>query len=1003
MRDGDNVFEGGIFVDEAALAVEEYSLLRAAAQQRGLVFRDVRDFVEEVLFEECAKLNGTCVGFNLPFDLSRIAIGHGTAKSTAKSRKFQHGFSLQMSSDEYRPRIRIKHLSHRASFIEFVVSKEGLEAKDRRVDAGLPARPPGFFVDVKTLAGVLLAESYDLEHLCIDLDTKTKKQSRDDHGKALTAEYVGYALDDVQATWECYLELTKRLAAHGLPQAKAHGLISEASLGKAYLQAMNVRPWIEAQADFPPELIGQILSTYYGGRSEVHIRREVRRSFYCDFLSMYPTVNTLMGLWKFVIATGIDHRDATSDAQRILDEWTPDDLQRQENWKRLPILVQLSPDDDVLPVRAVYGDGWPRYEANKMANIGLNRLTFEAPLWFTLADCLASKFLSGKTPKVQRAIAFSPREQQEGLRSVNVAGDEAFAVDPTRQDFFKALIDMRRSIKQTMKSAEGQTKVLLGGRDLAIKILANSTSYGIFVETLVEDLEARQPISRYGFDGKRVTVTSKVEERPGRYFHPLLATLITGAARLMLSLAERKAQDVGLDWVFCDTDGIAFAKPDAQSDAEFYEASDRVRSWFGTLNPYEPIPGSTAQDSILKAEDENFVSLGHNKVSDELAPLFTYAVSAKRYALFHKTNGKVDLRKASAHGLGHLLPPYVALAASGWEQSSKAAYWHEQVWIQICEAALLEQEDELDFATNPRLLAPAASRYGANTPDLVRWFDDFNAGRNYLDQVRPFGFLLSYQVRNLTILSATDPNAATWGREHKSPPRPASIFDKRPAIAAELAFDRATGTSVPVEWLKSYSEALAGYHLHDEAKFVGGAKIQRGVLERRHIDAIAVRHIGKEAHNWEEDYFVGSDGDNEIQFGTGIFNPARLIAEIRRGREAFGVRAVCSAAGISSTTLSGILDGASRAESESIVQTRRAVFVLGTESEAATAKADRALRIVQKRIEEFGLTVVAGELGLDPSNLAKSLSRTRKLPQRVVDNITPTSVTIGDSPQRIVE
>jgi hypothetical protein len=46
-------------------------------------------------------------------------------------------------------------------------------------------------------------------------------------------------------------------------------------------------------------------------------------------------------------------------------------------------------------------------------------------------------------------------------------------------------------------------------------------------------------------------------EKPGRYFHPLVGTLITGAARLMLAMAERSAIDCGLGWALCDTDSLA--------------------------------------------------------------------------------------------------------------------------------------------------------------------------------------------------------------------------------------------------------------------------------------------------------------------------------------------------------------------------------------------------------------------------------------------------------------
>ena len=73
-------------------------------------------------------------------------------------------------------------------------------------------------------------------------------------------------------------------------------VLSEASLGKAYLKQMGVRPFREVQPDFPAHLTGLIMSAYFGGRAEVRWRREIRQVLYCDFLSMYPTVCTLMGL-----------------------------------------------------------------------------------------------------------------------------------------------------------------------------------------------------------------------------------------------------------------------------------------------------------------------------------------------------------------------------------------------------------------------------------------------------------------------------------------------------------------------------------------------------------------------------------------------------------------------------------------------------------------------------------------------------------------------------------
>ena len=66
------------------------------------------------------------------------------------------------------------------------------------------------------------------------------------------------------------------------------------------------------------------------------------------------------------------------------------------------------------------------------------------------------------------------------------------------------------------------------------------------------------------------------------------------------------------------------------------------------LNPYG------TSESLLKLEDAN-VGLGNSKT---LEPLYCYTISSKRYSLFNlDAKGRPILRKASAHGLGHLRSP----------------------------------------------------------------------------------------------------------------------------------------------------------------------------------------------------------------------------------------------------------------------------------------------------------------------------------------------------------
>ena len=99
------------------------------------------------------------------------------------------------------------------------------------------------------------------------------------------------------------------------------------------------------------------------------------------------------------------------------------DSERGNFWNDLTALVQVQPNRDLFPVRAQYPGG-------DTLNIGLNYLSADEPQWFTLADVLASKVLTGKTPDIVQAVRFEPRGQQIGLMPIEVAGE---TIDPANR------------------------------------------------------------------------------------------------------------------------------------------------------------------------------------------------------------------------------------------------------------------------------------------------------------------------------------------------------------------------------------------------------------------------------------------------------------------------------------------------------------------------------------------------------------------------------------------
>jgi len=105
--------EGIIVADlldhDAMIAIAEYR-----AKCRLPIYSRER-FVEEVFYPEVYQEGTLCVGFNLPFDLSRIAIRAGCGRGDNR-RKFRIGLTDRIRWHD----LRIESASNRAAFIGFV-------------------------------------------------------------------------------------------------------------------------------------------------------------------------------------------------------------------------------------------------------------------------------------------------------------------------------------------------------------------------------------------------------------------------------------------------------------------------------------------------------------------------------------------------------------------------------------------------------------------------------------------------------------------------------------------------------------------------------------------------------------------------------------------------------------------------------------------------------------------------------------------------------------------
>src|SRR5574341_394255 len=698
-----------------------------------------RDFLQTVFWKLAFKGRAVVVGFNLPFDLSRLARGVGEARGRSRGGFSFPFFTYQDAKGRtrenlYRPRLIIQHVDSKRAFIRFsgrrVRDSSELLADHVEPEQTGPEASRGRFLDLRRLTFALTGEGHTLDSAAAAFGTTTRKQKGAEHG-VITPQYVDYNRQDVRVTLELLEKVREEFDRHRLPLAPWE-TYSPASIAKAYLRAMGLTPPREQFKDVVPKIVGPAMSSFHGGRAEGRIRRVPVPIVYTDFLSMYPTVNTLMRLWDLLTAERLELQDVTAEAQRLLDTLTVDRCFEPGLYPNLVFFGEIVPDADVLPVRA-------RYDASPTWTIGVNPFTASQPFWYAGPDLTASTLLTGKAPRLRRAFRLVPAGRQAGLRPVRVRGTTP--VDPQAQDFFKTMIEERyRLARDRSLSPPEQDR-----HKLIFKILANAGSYGIFAEMNAKSAPKDAParVTVYGRADRFESATCSPED-PGAFCFPPLASMITAAARLLLALLERCVTDLGGTYAFCDTDSMAIVASEddglvAGPGGPYLlpDGRDAVRalSWaqvrgvvkrFEALNPYDP---TVVSGSILKIEAVNFAPDGTQR------PLYAYAIAAKRYALYTLgPDGQPAIESYSEHGLGHLLNPT--------DPTSADRDWMRHVWEGIVREALGLPTKEPSW-----LDRPALTRIAVSTPQLLKRFDTLNKrGTVYADRIKPFNFALAPHV-----------------------------------------------------------------------------------------------------------------------------------------------------------------------------------------------------------------------------------------------------------------
>jgi len=824
----------------------------------------------KVFFHLAYRKHALVVGFNLPFDLARLAYGWAPAKTqryaggwSLKLWRYQDKDSRRWRDHPFRPRVLIKPIDSKKAFMGFSGIKLGPED-------GRTSRFRGHFLDLRTLAFALTAKSYSLKRACqefagFELDKDVE------HG-LITSDYVTYARSDVAATVALAKALLAQFDEH--PVSIVNGGIlretkafSTASIAKAYLRQMKIRP-----QTCSPEIAGLAASAYFGGWTETQVRLVDAPCVLLDFTSMYSTVNVLMQLWRYLITARVDFVDATDVVQSMLDTLKPDDLFNPQLWTQLPVLVRIEPDGDILPVRA-------RFEPDRWS-IGM--VPYHAgSTWYMLPDIMASFLKTGRRPRISQALRMVPVGRQRGLKPIALYG--RVSIDLYRDDLFKKNIEERVLVKRGRAPYADLPHDVRERTSLALKTFGNAGSYGINAEMNRTDL--------IGGRTKRVTLYSAEEpitldlahpEEPGPFAFMPLGALIPSAARLMLELAHWEVERRGGNVVFGDTDSLA---PVATRDGgtmsiDGRDASghaipqsivalswDQIReivSSFEQLNPYDrtKVPGST-----LEIKEANF-----DPSTGEQIEIRALAVSAKRYALY-RADGSIADRKESV--LGMLLSPVEHAADDDTEDAGKD--WITQVWSDLIPALAEGRMPEVSW-----LDVPAVRRLSLSSPTIMKQIDALNVvdGKRLprASQIKPFNFFLVTTGRQLRSVDArsdslyeTIPLIAAFERD------PSQWFTlawtrtdngERVALSREEYAFPQTGMPEAAIVPVTMFDFLSDYARHPEGDWLGPdgrlcTDRTRGVLQRRPVRKLSGAMLGKEG-----DVLTRDRDDVDSAFGT---------------------------------------------------------------------------------------------------------------------------------------
>jgi|SRR5579871_1907609 len=879
--------EEGIFHADDLTAADEEVIASFARTSRSEVISSDNDerihvygraqFIEKVLFE-AIRTRSLIVAFNAPWDISRLAVGYRVARNRAwtlilaqrRSRK-----TGKLEPDPERPSMRVTSKDSKAAF--FSLTKPNRPHEWPTYKVGSKTRIVCRVLDLHTLAWALFNEQYSLKAACKELHTKNQKLDHEPTGR-VTLEELEYCRQDVRCTVDLLNSLKEEFDRHPVNK---YGIelypdraVSPASVGKACLRAMAITPPMQ-KFDVPDYIHGIASQAYFGGRAECRIRNTPVPVVLLDYSSQYPTINSLLGNPEVLVAERLSFDDATDEVRSLIEGITLRKCFGPSSWNKMKFFALIRPDKDILPVRAEYNDD------GVTKNIGMNYFSSAEPIWVTGPDLIAAKLLSGKVPHIEKAIRMVPHGQQKGLRSTSLRG--MVEVDPRKHDLFQIMVEQKEVHKNSDKALS-----------YFLKICANSTSYGMFYELTPQ--KKAKPVRVRVFSGEHThEQTVRTIEKPGEWYFPPIAALITGGAHLLLAMLECSVAEKGGHYLFCDTDSMCVVASrtggwvacpnEPRIKALSWKQVKEIAQRFESLNCYDR---KKVPYSILKIEKVNFLN-------GEQIELFGYGISAKRYVLYrYDAHGNVVIVDAKAHGLGYLYPP------KGAAEDDLEGDWIFEAWHWVLEGEVATPRPTPDW-----FRIPAMMRMTVSTPAVLGILKGFVPPFNFIHV--PLLFQRLYPAgkdsSNFSLIMPFSKHRDQWLNTK------ATDIHTGQQYSICLLDPKSRTDKVEV---KCYGNILGVYREHPEAKFVGRDgtpcnSLTRGLLRRSHIVASRHRYIGKEtSRRWEQ-----GDDMSMADFVCAEYSDGKVVADqkLRERVEQVGIRRTARATKLDSKTVMLIARG----------------------------------------------------------------------------------------------